>query len=739
MRLPLLSLAIVLFFSACQQSFQEPAIDLSAYQIEEGFELEVIASEPLIEAPVVMQFDENGRMWVLEMQGYMQNIDGTDEDLPNGRILILEDKDEDGRMDHAKVFLDSLVLPRAMALVHGGLLYATPPNLWFVDIQDDQAANPILVDSAYAVGGNVEHQPNALLRHLDNWIYNAKSNARYRKIGEEWVKEKTAFRGQWGLTNDNYGHLFYNDNSNQLQGDYVMPNTLSRNTYMKVKAGLGQRIATDQRLYPLHATAVNRGYIDGILHEDGKLQKFTSACGPLIYRGEQFPEIFHENAFVCAPEANLIKRNILQYDSAKIMATQAYEGKEFLATTDEAFRPVNLCNAPDGSMYILDMHRGIIQHSTYMTSYLREKLLEKGLDKVVNMGRILRVRAKDKMLSPLPKLGAMSSLGLVEQLSSPNGWVRDKAQQLLVESNDKEVIPALEAMLQNSMQPLAQIHALWTLEGMGEIPNQLVKELVLQSGKQMQIQLIRFLLQQNEMSSTDLMEMVALLLEKNNLEIDLQLAMFLGNLPFNRVQQAMTTLVQRYPENDLIHEGLLSGMEGREEDLMLASSEHIKPQVYTGITSKVQETVENKAKLEKMASSTNHTIFTDQMTRGLTLYRTHCATCHGVNGQGVEPLAPPLYDSEYVSGPKDRLVLIALHGMQGPVHVNGKLYEMSAVMPGIANSPELSDEDIVSILNFVRNAFSTSPRTINTEDIARLRGYTPAKGMMTEPELLAIE
>lgn len=730
---------IFLFFSACQQNFQEPAIDLSAYQIEEGFELEVIASEPLIEAPVVMQFDENGRMWVLEMQGYMQNIDGTDEDLPNGRILILEDKDEDGRMDHAKVFLDSLVLPRAMALVHGGLLYATPPNLWFVDIQDDQAANPILVDSAYAVGGNVEHQPNALLRHLDNWIYNAKSNARYRKIGEEWVKEKTAFRGQWGLTNDNYGHLFYNDNSNQLQGDYVMPNTLSRNTYMKVKAGLGQRIATDQRLYPLHATAVNRGYIDGILHEDGKLQNFTSACGPLIYRGEQFPEIFHENAFVCAPEANLIKRNILQYDSAKIMATQAYEGKEFLATTDEAFRPVNLCNAPDGSMYILDMHRGIIQHSTYMTSYLREKLLEKGLDKVVNMGRILRVRAKDKMLSPLPRLGAMSSLGLVEQLNSPNGWVRDKAQQLLVESNDKEVIPALEAMLQNSMQPLAQIHALWTLEGMGEIPNQLVKELVLQSGKQMQIQLIRFLLQQNEMSSTDLMEMVALLLEKNNLEIDLQLAMFLGNLPFNMVQQAMTTLVQRYPENDLIHEGLLSGMEGREEDLMLAFSEHIKPQVYAGITSKMQETVENKAKLEKMASSTNHTIFTDQMTRGLTLYRTHCATCHGVNGQGVEPLAPPLYDSEYVSGPKDRLVLIALHGMQGPVHVNGKLYEMSAVMPGIANSPELSDEDIVSILNFVRNAFSTSPRTINTEDIARLRGYTPAKGMMTEPELLAIE
>jgi mono/diheme cytochrome c family protein len=216
--------------------------------------------------------------------------------------------------------------------------------------------------------------------------------------------------------------------------------------------------------------------------------------------------------------------------------------------------------------------------------------------------------------------------------------------------------------------------------------------------------------------------------------------MFLGNLPFKMAHQSMLTLVQRYPKNELIFEGLLSGMEGREEDLMLALIENIDDtQTFAGIAAKMNETAENKAKLEQMAKTTNHTIFTDQMTKGLTLYRAHCATCHGVNGQGVDPLAPPLYDSEYVSGPKDRLVLIALHGMQGPVHVNGKLYEMSAVMPGIANSPELSDEDIVSILNFVRNAFSTSPRTINTEDIARLRGYTPAKGMMTEPELLAIE
>ena len=128
-----LSTAVI---TSCKQDFDEPVISLESYHIEKGFELEVVASEPLIEAPVVIDFDDQGRIWVVEMRGYMQNVEGLNEDAPNGRIIILEDRDKDGIMDHSKVFLDKLVLPRALSLAYGGLLYVEPPNLWFVEIED---------------------------------------------------------------------------------------------------------------------------------------------------------------------------------------------------------------------------------------------------------------------------------------------------------------------------------------------------------------------------------------------------------------------------------------------------------------------------------------------------------------------------------------------------------------------------------------------------------------------------
>src|SRR5690606_24532811 len=128
----------------------------------DGVQLQLAAAEPLIEAPVTMDFDDKGRLWVVEMRGYMPNLNGDGEDVPNGRISSLEDSDGDGEADHVKPFLDNLVLPRAIAHVYGGLLYAVPPNLWFVEIDNDKPGKRTLVDSLYSVGGNVEQQPNGL-------------------------------------------------------------------------------------------------------------------------------------------------------------------------------------------------------------------------------------------------------------------------------------------------------------------------------------------------------------------------------------------------------------------------------------------------------------------------------------------------------------------------------------------------------------------------------------------------
>ena len=184
------------------------------------------------------------------------------------------------------------------------------------------------------------------------------------------------------------------NNSNPLYGDFVMPNQMTRNKFLHPKEGVGKNICVDRTLHPLQSTAVNRGYMDGVLDNDGKLVSFTSACSPMIYQGNDFGGKYNGNAFVCAPEINAIKRITLSEKNLEIEGLPAWNNKEFLITTDQGFRPVNLNNAPDGSFYITDMHRGIIQHKVYMTAYLKKQIETRQLDTIINSGRIFRISQK---------------------------------------------------------------------------------------------------------------------------------------------------------------------------------------------------------------------------------------------------------------------------------------------------------------------------------------------------------
>src|SRR5215204_106383 len=273
---------------------RSPEEALKTMQVEGGFTIQLAASEPLVNTPVALTFDERGRLWVVEMQGYMPDTAGRGEESPTGKIVILEDTNRDARYDVRKVFLDSLVLPRAICLIETGVLVAEPPRLWYVERDGDKPGKKTLVDDKYAEGGNVEHQPNGLLRNIDNWIYNAKSSARYKKKGDRWLKEKTHFRGQWGLSNDDYGRLYYNHNSANVLGDYFFPSLGSANMNQKRVGGFNEKIVSDNRVYPVRATTgVNRGYAKGILDSNLRLENFTAACGPLIYRGELFGDAYY--------------------------------------------------------------------------------------------------------------------------------------------------------------------------------------------------------------------------------------------------------------------------------------------------------------------------------------------------------------------------------------------------------------------------------------------------------------
>ncbi len=716
-------------------SFEEPKFSLDSYKVEEGFELKLIASESLLKAPVSMDFDNKGRIWVVEMIGYMPNLEGIGEEIPNGRITILEDVDKDGVADHSKVFLDKLVLPRGLAHVYGGLLYVDGPKLWFVEIKNDKPGKKTLVDPVYAEGGNVEHSSNGLMMHIDNWIYNANYNFRYRLKNGKWLKEPTSYRGQWGITKDNFGRLYYNNNSTQLQGDFVLPNKVIRNRYFKPTATENQRL-TNNKVFPIHQTSVNRGYQKGVLDEKGLLRDVTAACGPLVYRGGAFPEAYNQNAFVCVPEVNLIKRNVLTFKNTQTTATQAIEGKEFLTSTDEGFRPVNLFNGPDGAMYIVDMHRGIIQHKAYISQYLAEQLAAKKLDTLQNAGRILKVTNKATKLHPVPDLSKATAPQLVKLLSHPNGWLRDRSQQLLIQKKDLTVVKELINLAKTDNEFATSIHALYVLDGLNALSFAALSDIVKQSKQPETIAHALGLLERFAAAPVvaQMKGISTQLLAQNNETIDLYLSISLN--PWLKLSETaflpiLSEIEKKYAAQKVFQDAIVSSLEGKEENYIASQNPNALLKTHLTLA------VNNRQKKEMNPIFVKEKNTVDNRTKGLQLYRTICATCHGADGKGIQDLAPPLKGSEYIDGSMKRLAAIILHGVSGPIHVNGKLYTLNNEMPALINNKDISDQDITDIIRFTQNAFAKEGKGISVDDVKKMRERKPAgNGILTEKQLL---
>ena len=743
MRISFLFLLIIsTFLFSCQSKFKETTVSLDSYILEDGFNLEVIAAEPLLKAPVAIDFDAKGRVWVAQMPGYMNDLQGSGEEDPSGSIVILEDLDNDGIADHSKVFMDSLVMPRALAHVYGGLLYAEPPYLWFVDIKDDKPVNKVLVDSIYAVEGNPEHQPNGLELNIDNWIYNAKSNFRYRRVAGVWKKEPTTFRGQWGITHDNFGRLYYNDNSRILLGDYALPNTFINNKFFTPKSSLDKLLTSDQRVYPVFAGSVNRGYAKGVLNADSILVNATAACSPLVYRGGEFTESYDENVFICIPEGNLVKRALLNFTGDSVIAKQAWQEKEFITSTDEGFRPVSLKNGPEGSMYIVDMHRGMIGHHAYMSPYLRDKAKAKELDTIINFGRILKVAHENSTADKIPDFNALNGSELVKLLSNDNGWIRDRAQHFLIFKEAIDVIDEVKDVALNSENQWSQIHALYVLEGLNALSFDFLTTIINKSNNQVASHALVLL---KEFASAAHIEKALVLfnnvIERNEIELDLYLGNGLGtwmSLDERKFTPVMMKILARKPENNTLADAVIGGLSAVDTEVY-NNSVIMDSLKHTPFVNKLARTISDKNAGKMNAIFTKEKTTEDTRTSGARMFFQICASCHGAGGKGIEGLAPPLMNSEHVKN-TERLALIILHGLEGPVHVNGELYNINLAMPGLIRNDNITDKDIANIISYVTNAFSDKPKRLSTTRIQELRNVKSSSGMeFTEKELQALD
>ena len=760
-----------------------------------------------------MTFDEFGRLWVVEMRGFMPNIDGDGEDEKVGRISILLDSDNDGQMDSSVVFLDSLVLPRSIAIVKGGALVAERIPLWYVEDTDGdlRADKKTMVDSSYGGQGMPEHSPNGLWRGIDNWLYNAKSSNRYKMINGQWVKDKTEFRGQWGISHDNFGRLFYNYNWSQLHGDLVAPNYLGRNKNHTPTSGIDHGLTLDRKIFPIRSNpATNRGYIQGTLDAEGKLLEFTSACAPFVYRGTAMPEL-NGDIFVAEPAGNLIKRNVVDKSSPILTAHSPYPDHDFWASTDERFRPVFFASGPDGALYVADMYHGIIEHGPYMTPYLREQILKRGLAQPIHLGRIWRVAPKN-FRPPSPLISKETTLRqLIDLLNHQDGWYRDVAQRLLTESQDRSLVGPLAELLESRQPGYGKIHALYVLSGIGAMTSDIGLLALSQPQVETQIVALRLLEPFVESEGTTADEVYRFIhanIHKDD-HLDLQIALSSEALQKSLKMEILSAMFMKQGHIALMRDAILSSLESHELDMLeetlamttynqKASAEIFIEMLTTAIVNEgnamhvtaiveklsprsdsldwkqkamlrgismsptakkmpipltkkpnivdraptLEKSIQPRIeKLSQLMSWPGHSPDTSgggsrrllnseeeaMFAIGRQHYITSCAGCHGGEGEGLKRFGPPLVDSEWVLGDEDRLALLVLHGVEGPIEVNGKVYGSPEILPVMPSHSILDDATISSILTYIRCEWGHTAGPVKPGTVSRLRHRTQGR------------
>ena len=577
-----------------------PDEELKTFKVEKGFHVELVAAEPMVESPVAMSWDEQGRLFVCEMRPYMHDIEGTGEDQPTGRIVVLEDTDGDGKMDKRTVFADGLLMPRGILCVNGGALVAEPPVMWFMkDTDGDGVADAKeQVDGAYGSrAGQPEHMANSPTRFLDNWVCNANSGTRYRLKEGNWITDSGGSRGQWGMTQDDYGRPFYNFNSDFLRANFVPETLYKRNPNFPGSAGTGIQVLKSQACWPSHPTpGVNRGYEAKQLRTDGTLATCTATCGATIYRGGLFGPKYQGNAFIPEPSGNLVKRVIIEEKDGVISGKNPYENTEFLTSTDERFRPVNAYTGPDGALYITDMYRGVIQHKGFLTYYLIANIKDRQLEAPVNMGRIWRI-VPDGAQAKTVKLPAEPAK-IVDFLGHANGVIRDTAQRLLVEKKDASLVPAIAKVATDSPAPLGKIHALWTLEGMAALTPDVVGACLKDGNPKVRATAVRLA---DRTLAPELAKLV------NDPSVDVQIALAFALSVFPEGQDATVLLARRSGANPLVREAILSGLRGRELEVLealIANSDKPAPADMLGALAQAVMNERRAARVKKLLAIT---------------------------------------------------------------------------------------------------------------------------------------
>jgi mono/diheme cytochrome c family protein/glucose/arabinose dehydrogenase len=676
-----------------------PEDEAEKFLLPEGYKMEPVISDPDIQQPAAITFDGNGRMYVLELRSYMLTLDSDGTLEPVSGISRWEDKDNDGTYETGGLFVDSLVFPRFVLPVGPNSILTMESNAddvyKYTDTDNDGKADKkeFFTDN-FGRAGNVEHQQAFLYWGMDNWLYSTVNPFRVRETPQGVIRESTASNhAQWGITHDDDGKLWFQGGASGVPsyfqfpihyGDYIVEKNFAEGFDIPWGAPV---LVSDMQ-----------GGMGQIRMPEGTLNRVTGASGNDIFRGHRLPADINGKYFYGEPVARIVREISIEEKEGLSTLHNAYQEQqsEFIRSTDPLFRPVDMATAPDGTMYVVDMYHGIIQEGEWTPegSYIRVKIEQYQLDKVVGLGRVWRLTHSDfKRDETKPRMYEKTSSELVSDLSHPNGWWRDMAQQVLVQRQDKSVTPALLNVVRTSEKIEPKFHALWAMEGIGTLDATLVRELMKDKNPRMRI--MAMWVSESLYKSGDLSfagEYMRLM-DDSDVEV--------------KMRAMMTGRLLKIPGTNNKVKKILAA--DSTEGVQLVGKQVIEPPVVNAFFGRSNPNFSEEEK--KMVDA------------GAKIYSGLCSTCHGVLGNGMPAgpgklLAPSLIASSRVQAHPDYVVKTLLRGMTGDIGTESYAGIMMAPMA------DNTDEWIASVASFIRTNFENEGTLVTAADVARVRNET---------------
>lgn len=575
----LLYLFLCLFLSTVGCDDKKASTDLV---VESGLQVDTVASEPLVIDPVAFAYDEQGYLYVVEDRGYPDPAEGGEPKVKEGRIARLEDTDGDGQYDRRTEFATGLTYPNGIMPWRGGVFVTVAPDIFYLkDTDGDGKAD---VRQVVLTGFKDTRTAQIRMSHptlgFDGWVYvtsglnggevhsplhpdrppvtfNA-SDVRFHP--ETYEVEVVGGKSQFGQTFDRYGRRFGTWNRAPVEHIVFNPSDLNRNPYLSFNQTVKEvsKVGGEAVVFPISNATTSADYIPDLMGQSHS-GTFTAASGVFVYNGSGLAPTHQGDVFIAESAQNLVQRQKMEPDGVSFSSELVYEGKEFLASKNVWFRPVYLGVGPADGLHVVDMHRKVIDHPSYVPEEVRDTMDFRAGDE---MGRIYNISAEGKTLSLADRQWINDSTPiseLVEWLKSDKQWDRTTAYRLLLERNDSSIIPALKKLVKNSAQPESRVRALWLLHHLEGLDSQILREALGDRKAGVREQAVR-LSRENINGADSLKEAVMQTCMDPNMRVRFNCVLALGDLKGPKVAETLASVAARDGEDKWMRAAILSGI-----------------------------------------------------------------------------------------------------------------------------------------------------------------------------------